>query len=253
MRRSVGARRRSARALRLPLALASVTCRPRSWGPFLEVYESTRFDHAFSVSFSQGGEDLALLSLTAGRGAGTYLDIGAHHPSRFSVTRLLYERGWSGVNVDANPSLVNQFCKERPRDKFVSAFVGIGDGAREFFVFDEPALSTGELGSRDKYVKEGNRIKERLQVPVISLNEIIARYFNGGVPDILNIDCEGSDREVLQSGDWERYRPPIVVVEAPGGVDGATRSGPVSLLASRGYKVLWVLPMSTVLVDHRRL
>lgn len=49
--RSLSARRRAARAVRFPLALASVVCRPMSWGPFLEAYESTHFDHTFRSPF----------------------------------------------------------------------------------------------------------------------------------------------------------------------------------------------------------
>jgi hypothetical protein len=32
-------------------------------GPFTEIAETTSFDHAISVSWSQGGEDLALLQV----------------------------------------------------------------------------------------------------------------------------------------------------------------------------------------------
>ena len=83
----------------------------RAWGPLVETAETTGFDHAFTVSWSQGGEDLALLSIFAGEIDGTYLDIGAHHPSRFSVTRHLYQRGWTGVNVDANRLLIINLMK----------------------------------------------------------------------------------------------------------------------------------------------
>ena len=88
---------------------------PKTWGPFLHAWERTHFDHDFTVSYSQFGEDLALINLIGDR-TGRYLDIGAHHPSRFSNTRLLYERGWSGVNVEANPELISAFEKARARD-----------------------------------------------------------------------------------------------------------------------------------------
>ena len=34
---------------------------PKTWGPFTEVAEISGFDHAVSLSWSQGGEDLALI------------------------------------------------------------------------------------------------------------------------------------------------------------------------------------------------
>ena len=36
---------------------------PRVWGPLIHAYQRTRFDHDFSVSWSQCGEDLALVAL----------------------------------------------------------------------------------------------------------------------------------------------------------------------------------------------
>jgi acyl carrier protein phosphodiesterase len=64
---------------------------PKKWGPFVEIYNLSKFDHGVSLSWSQGGEDLALTHLIKHVDKGRYLDIGAHHPDRFSVTRGLYQ------------------------------------------------------------------------------------------------------------------------------------------------------------------
>ncbi len=239
------------RGIHLSRALASVALRRRSWGPFLETFEKTRFDHAFSVSFAQGGEDLALLALEAGRGVGTYLDIGAHHPSRFSVTRLLYQRGWSGVNVDANPYLIERFHRERTRDTSIAAFVGVGGGERDFYIFEESALSTGMPSNKKKYLDEGNFLDSSITLPVTSLKDIMEKYFTDVAPDVLNVDCEGADEEVLASGDWSNFRPPVVVVETEGGAANVEASGPVRFLIARGYSIHWILPMATLLLDEQ--
>lgn len=61
------------------------------------------FDDFGVKSYSQEGEDLVLarifgnLKLTTG----FFVDIGAHHPTRFSNTFYFYRRGWCGINVDA--------------------------------------------------------------------------------------------------------------------------------------------------------
>ena len=54
-------------------------------------------------SFSQEGEDLVLARIFEGKKNGFYVDIGAHHPTRFSNTHYFYRRGWSGINIDAMP------------------------------------------------------------------------------------------------------------------------------------------------------
>ena len=100
--------------MRLFKSLLTLT-NPKTWGIFVKTVEITKLDHDFSISWSQGGEDLALIA-SLGETIGRYLDIGAHHPSRFSVTRHLYQRGWSGVNVEANSALLPAFKKKRNRD-----------------------------------------------------------------------------------------------------------------------------------------
>jgi FkbM family methyltransferase len=232
----------------LASGLASVTCSPRRWGPFVDAYCATGFDHAFSVSFAQAGEDLALLQMFRNR-IGRYLDIGAHHPSRFSVTRLLHDSGWSGVNVDANPQLIDMFRRVRPKDESVSAFVGHAQHGhtRPFHIFSERAISTGDPAWRDKFLEEGNYLEQTIQVPVISLAEITASHFGDHPPNLLNVDCEGADEEVLRSGDWTTCRPEVVVVETTGSVQAAARSRSVTFLQHVGYEIHFVLPMATIL------
>lgn len=43
----------------------------------------TKFDHGFSVSWSQAAEDLAILVVLGDIQEGRYLDIGARHPTSF--------------------------------------------------------------------------------------------------------------------------------------------------------------------------
>ena len=44
-------------------------------------------------SFSQEGEDIILNNILNDKKSGFYIDIGAHHPVRFSNTYLFYLKG----------------------------------------------------------------------------------------------------------------------------------------------------------------
>ena len=57
------------------------------------------------ISFSQEAEDLVLSELAQFNKCydGLYVDVGAHHPLRFSNTAIYHQRGWRGVNIDATP------------------------------------------------------------------------------------------------------------------------------------------------------
>jgi len=236
--------------LRFLRALFSLKSK-RTWGPFVEAFERTRFDHAFSVSWSQGAEDLALLSLFNSHSRGRYIDIGAHHPSRFSVTRMLYEKGWSGINVEANPELLSNFDKDRPRDTNLNYAVGL---KREysFKIFEEPALSTYVDSWRDRFVQEGAKIKQEISIAGITLRELFDKHFPDLGPDLLVIDVEGADQEVLESLSLATLpdvrRPNVMILETIPPVSESLSSPAVDYALVAGYVPHLVLPMSTVLI-----
>ena len=69
--------------IRFARALFSLRSK-NTWGRFTEVSEISRFNHAISISWSQASEDIALLNVFESKKNGNHVDIGAHHPSRFS-------------------------------------------------------------------------------------------------------------------------------------------------------------------------
>jgi FkbM family methyltransferase len=218
-------------------------------GPFLHAWNLTRFDQVFSASFSQGGEDLALLHLLE-KEVGKYLDIGAHHPDRFSNTRLLYDSGWSGINVEANPNLIAEFKKKRPRDITICACVGSQDEYL-FNIFEEPALSTANLDWKKKFLDEGQRVESEIRVTGISLYELITKHFPSGDLDLLLVDAEGSDFDVIQSGNFENLPvglfPKWILVETPRPLSKALQEETVKYLQGFDYEPILILPMSTIL------
>jgi hypothetical protein len=69
--------------------------------------------------------------------------------------------------------------------------------------------------------------------------------------DFMSVDCEGHDLEVLQSNDWQKYRPRVLLVE-----DHEQRSG-VSLeeqLSEWGYRYLCTMRITKFFIatDDRR-
>jgi FkbM family methyltransferase len=234
------------RALR---ALSSLRKR-RSWGPFVEAFETTKFDHGFSVSWSQASEDLALQAIFGEITNGRYLDIGAHHPTRFSVTRHLFQRGWSGVNVDANMDLLGEFYRERPHD--ISINFCVGDKSEyQFSVFDETAISTVNPEWDLKFVQEHNVRMEVRNVPGISLRDLLDLYFPSKGPDFLNVDIEGADYEAIKSGHFETLPlerlPEWILLEANAPLSNALQTETVQLLVLQGYEIWLVLPFATLM------
>lgn len=71
-------------------------------------------DPNLAIHFSQFGEDIVITELLLRRKPkGFYVDVGAHHPERFSNTRLLSLVGWTGVNIDAHKESIDLFKHRR--------------------------------------------------------------------------------------------------------------------------------------------
>lgn len=167
-------------------------------------------------SYSQEGEDMILSRLLEGRRTGFYVDVGAHHPFRFSNTFRFYLRGWRGINIDPNPDTDRIFTSKRGRD--INLQVGISDvpGSLAYHRFDESALNTfdPELAAR-RGATTGYRLLGTDSVPVRRLDSVLDEYLPAGVEiDFISIDAEGFDLKVLRSNDWQRFRPRYVLVEA---------------------------------------
>lgn len=234
---------------RLLRALLSLR-KKSSWGPFVEAFETTKFDHGFSVSWSQAAEDLAILAVLEDIEEGRYLDIGAHHPTRFSVTRHLFQRGWSGVNVDANADLIPNFLNARPLDISINYCVG---DQREYqlSVFDETAISTVNPEWDSKFIQENNVRNSVRTVPGITLQKLLEAHFPTKGPDLLNVDIEGADLEALKSGNLNllprNLRPAWILVESNAPLASAVQNESVQLLVSWGYEVWLILPFACLL------
>src|ERR1700676_3422099 len=101
-----------------------------------------KLDQFSCLSYSHEGEDMVLRRIFHTQTSGFYVDVGAHHPYRFSNTCYFYRRGWRGINIDPNPDAIMAFRRDRPSD--VNVCVGVSDiaGVLSFPLFNEPALNT---------------------------------------------------------------------------------------------------------------
>jgi FkbM family methyltransferase len=165
-------------------------------------------------SFSQEGEDLIVERFFEHKATGFYVDIGAHHPIRFSNTYRLYRRGWTGLNVDANPGSMLIFGRVRPRDINVEAAVSAAREDLTFYIFNEPALNTFDKQLALQRVGGPYSIVKEVSVRTRPLWELLDQYVpHNTAIDFLTVDVEGLDCEVLRSNDWNRYAPEYVMVE----------------------------------------
>jgi FkbM family methyltransferase len=192
-------------------------------------------------SYAQEGEDMILRRIFAYEKNGFYVDVGAHHPKRFSNTYFFYKQGWSGINIDAMPGSMKTFKEYRPRDINIEVPISVEPKLLQYYIFNETALNgfDPELSkNRDDKLSQ-YKIVEAIDLETRRLDDVLDQYLpKDKVIDFLSIDVEGLDFEVLESNNWNKYKPEVVLIEIIGSTLSELQNHKISqFLSYLGYTI----------------
>lgn len=191
-----------------------------------------------ALSFSQSGEDMVIRSLNRRKRNGFFVDIGAHHPIWYSNTYHFYLNGWKGINVDPIPGVMKLFDLIRPND--INLEIACGKvGVSSFNIFEDGAYNTFDQSIAKHLIntKVSNLIKT-IEIKKHTLSQILDLYLpKNTIIDLLSIDAEGMDVEILETNDWDKYRPLFVCAECHT-ADDARPMNPRLVLESKGYEFI---------------
>jgi FkbM family methyltransferase len=166
------------------------------------------------VSYAQNLEDVMLQRALSYVRNGCYVDVGASLPDKESVSYAFYLRGWRGICIEPL-GYEEEWRRLRPEDIFINAIVGERSGETTLHVYDKVReVSTASSDSIEHWKRAGFLPDREIAVPVLTLNEILAKHLRGRTPHFMSIDVEGMEREVLSGLDLRKYRPWILMVEA---------------------------------------
>ncbi len=169
------------------------------------------------VYYSQNREDLILEAFFPDIEKGFYVDVGASDPVTYSVTKLFYEKGWRGINVEPIKHHFASLEAERPEDTNLN--IGIGE-KKATLTFHEytggDGLSTFSSEMADEYSHQEDfqfKDSKEYKVSVKPLRDVFAEQ---KVKEIhfLKVDVEGFEYDVLAGNDWNKYRPEVICIEA---------------------------------------
>jgi hypothetical protein len=90
--------------------------------------------------YSRDCIDLILFHVLRDVKEGVYVDVGANDPWDGSVTKLFYDRGWSGINIEPLKDCHARLQADRPRD--VNLCIGAGDREGEFELYGNNGMAT---------------------------------------------------------------------------------------------------------------
>ena len=163
-------------------------------------------------SYSMEKEDLEITKRLNKIKNGFYVDVGGYHPVHRNNTYLLYKKNWRGINIDLSKFSIDLFNFARPED--INLNVAVSKTNKKIKYYTQKKIS--QLTTIYKDIAN-----KRMQGPIIekeilsnTLTALIGKtkYKNKRI-DFLNIDAEGADFEILESLNFDVYRPKLICVE----------------------------------------
>lgn len=143
---------------------------------------------------------------------GRVLEIGAYHPTVFSNSRALIERGWEGVLVEPSPQCfpaIEKFYENDERIQTVQVAISNHNGKMKFYD-SGGAIATGHKGHYNRWKKYDGSYTE-IEIDCVDWRTFYNNF--PGVYEFISIDCEGMDWEVLQQIDLYETGTDLVCIE----------------------------------------
>ena len=191
------------------------------------------------LSYSQFGEDLIIQTFFQSQKSGTYIDVGCNEPINYSNTWKLYLSGWTGIAIDANPSLTEKFKKVRPLDTVVAKPISNKKQIIEFYFSKKSHLISGIGEKRDSPWSRTDENCDVIECESERLDNILLEHNIPSDFDFLNIDTEGNEKDILISLDLNKFKPKLICVEIHDfTISTSEKSDIEELLSSMGYYIV---------------
>ncbi len=154
--------------------------------------------------YAEFAEDIMINRIFNNIQDGFYLDIGAYHPIKGSLTYTLHKRGWKGMNIDLSKTSIDLFNIARPKDININCAISNFSGDTHYFenspINQQNSLISNNVGQKKIKIKS-YKVDE-----ILSLNNI-------NKVDFINIDTEGNELDILESINYEKTNPYLFTIE----------------------------------------
>ena len=193
--------------------------------------------------------EMRLVGAFFGTDKGYFVEVGANNPYG-SQTWLLEQSGWTGVLIEPLPDLAADLRAARKAKVFSVACSSPENADREL-----PFHVAGPHSSLDRKRMAPGAVPEKIiNVPIRTLDSILAEAGSPTRFDFLSIDVEGHEIEVLRGLDIARWRPRLILLE-----DHVADLSRHRYLTAAGYRIIrryenngWYVPSDSVVTRDWR-
>jgi FkbM family methyltransferase len=173
---------------------------------------------------------------------GFFVEVGANNPFDLSQTWHLAQEGWKGVLVEPIPDLCKSLRKNRGESIVIEAACGApnAESTATFTI----AKDSGKSTLSTEFLDKRSAIDSKITVRMTTLDDILASESIETV-DFVSIDVEGTQYDVLQGFDLQKWKPRLLLVE-----DHLLNTRTHKLIEEQAYKLVkrtlfnnWYIPI----------
>lgn len=173
-------------------------------------------------NYSQLNQDLNVLKHYNYKRDGYFIEIGAYNGILYSNTYLLEKKyNWKGICIEPIPYLYDKLCINRKCHCSNKAIYN-KDGDILKFCIKDCDVCSGLVDTMDEQVVINGEVHIRsaksgyssiIDIETITLNTLLEYYNAPSVIDYMSIDTEGSEFEILNSINFDKYKFGVIDVE----------------------------------------
>lgn len=145
---------------------------------------------------------------------GIMIEVGAGPTVFYSMSKHFRDNGWRCICIDPNPKFVNDHKKNG--NEIHQLAISNYEGESEFSIvstgmWDNEYDGISYSGLEIKYEMPNYKV-DKIQVEVRTLNSLLDELTVENV-DFISVDVEGSEIEVIEGFDVNRYNPKVILLE----------------------------------------
>ena len=183
--------------------------------------------------YGEFAEDVFINRVFKDFNSGFYIDIGAYHPFKGSLTYLLFQKGWRGMNIDLSKDSIDLFNMARPNDYNINCAISNFNGKTVYY-------QNSEINQQNSLLKSHNKQKE-IEIHAFTLDELL----NSKKVDkceYLNIDTEGTEFDILQNINFDKLKPSLVSIEENSfDLNNENKNNIINLMMKKNYRLINII------------
>jgi FkbM family methyltransferase len=225
------------------------------YGKYIEF--SIRYNNIYKRMFGRAKflgdhfQDLFAYMYLQRKQNGFYMDIGANDGVTASNTCVFEQLGWRGVCIEPQPEIYKQLRKSRKCDCYNVAISSQSDDSVEFVIADDhgvnpcSGLADGFTEYLQTSINERGLKTKTIKVKTMTFEDVMKNYPDITHIDYMSIDVEGSEVNILETIDFEKYSFGFVSIE------GNEPEKITDLMKKKNYEGLVKIGMDMAFIPKR--